>query len=73
MDGYEATRTLRAREAGGKRTPVVALTAHAIKGADDECYQAGMDDFLTKPIDRELLRRCLERWLKTAPAPAAGA
>ena len=72
MDGYEATRLIRAREAGSnKRTPVVALTAHAIKGADDECFKAGMDDYLTKPIDRELLRACLERWLKVAAAVAA--
>jgi two-component system sensor histidine kinase/response regulator len=69
MDGYAATRLIRAREAGGdKHTPVVALTAHAIKGADDECFEAGMDDYLTKPIDREVLRQCLERWLRHAPA-----
>jgi PAS domain S-box-containing protein len=73
MDGYEATRTIRAREiALSKRTPIVALTAHAIKGADDDCFEAGMDDYLTKPIDRELLRRCLERWLKSAPSQASG-
>ena len=73
MDGYEATRTIRTRELGrDKRTPIVALTAHAIKGADDECFEAGMDDYLTKPIDRELLRRCLERWLKSVPSQAGG-
>jgi CheY-like chemotaxis protein/two-component sensor histidine kinase len=73
MDGYEATRLIRSREAGAnRRTPVVALTAHAIKGADDECFQAGMDDYLTKPIDRELLRQCLERWLKVTTERNAG-
>jgi PAS domain S-box-containing protein len=73
MDGYEATRIIRGRESGhSKRTPIVALTAHAIKGAEDECFEAGMDDYLTKPIDRELLRQCLERWLKSVPSLAGG-
>ncbi|MBC7983245.1 MAG: response regulator [Candidatus Obscuribacterales bacterium] len=62
MDGYEATRTIRSREPEGKRIPIIALTAHAMKGSDDDCAQAGMDDYLTKPIDRELMRACLERW-----------
>jgi two-component system sensor histidine kinase/response regulator len=63
LDGYEATREIRRLEAGRKRTPIIALTAHAIKGADLECSAAGMDDYLTKPIDRALLERCLERHL----------
>jgi len=63
MDGYAATRLIREREAGGKRIPIVALTAHAMKGADAECAAAGMDDYLSKPIDREQLRKTLEKWL----------
>jgi CheY-like chemotaxis protein len=62
MDGYEATREIRARESG-PRIPIIALTAHAMKGADAECVSAGMDDYLTKPIDRKLLLQCLERHL----------
>ena len=62
MDGYEATRAIRQRE-NGKRIPIVALTAHAMKGADEVCRAAGMDDYITKPIDREQLRCCLERLL----------
>jgi two-component system sensor histidine kinase/response regulator len=65
LDGYEATRTIRAREEerGSKRIPIVALTAHAMKGADEQCTAAGMDDYLSKPIDRAQLDACLERWL----------
>jgi len=66
MDGYEATRTIRSREANGLRIPIVALTADAMKGADDKCQAAGMDDYLTKPIDRSQLDACLKRWLDEA-------
>jgi len=63
MDGYEATRAIRAYEGGQRRTPIVALTAHAMKGDDEACRAAGMDDYLAKPIDGERLRICLERHL----------
>lgn len=61
MDGYEATRQIRSRESAIHRTPIVALTAHALKGADEECRAAGMNDYITKPIDSELLRACIAR------------
>ena len=63
MDGYEATRILRAREVRGERLPVIALTAHAMDGAREGCLQAGMDDHLTKPVSLEQLRAALERWV----------
>jgi two-component system, sensor histidine kinase and response regulator len=63
MDGYETTRKIREHEAGGKHVPIIALTAHAMKGADNECRAAGMDDYLSKPIDREQLQKTLNRWL----------
>jgi two-component system sensor histidine kinase/response regulator len=63
MDGYEATRAIRNLEDGTRHIPIVALTAHAMKGAEEKCRAAGMDDYLTKPIDRAKLEDCLERLL----------
>jgi CheY-like chemotaxis protein len=63
LDGYEATREIRNHERGGQHIPIVALTAHAMKDDDLKCKAAGMDDHLTKPLDRESLRLCLDRHL----------
>jgi two-component system sensor histidine kinase/response regulator len=63
VDGYEATRQIRLLEGGGSRIPIVALTAHAMKGAAEDCKSAGMDEHLTKPIDRDRLKACLAGWL----------
>jgi CheY-like chemotaxis protein len=64
MDGLEATRRLRALEAGGdKRVPIVALTADAMAGTLGRCLDAGMDDYLTKPLDTSRLRDVLDRFV----------
>jgi len=60
MDGYEATRQIRQQ---GYRLPVVAMTANALSGAKEECLQAGMDDYITTPIDIALLEKKLSQWL----------
>ncbi len=65
MDGYEAAREIRRLEAGERHVPIVALTAHAMTGDEQKCRAAGMDDYLSKPIDRIKLDTCLERLLKS--------
>ncbi len=65
LDGYEATRRYRRaeRELGRPRLPIIAVTAHALADERDKVLRAGMDDFLTKPIQPAGLRRIISRWL----------
>jgi signal transduction histidine kinase/ActR/RegA family two-component response regulator len=66
MDGYEAVRLIReieAEDTARPRTPVVALTAHALTGDREACLEKGMDDYLTKPFDRHALAVMLSKWL----------
>jgi len=71
MDGYEATRELRRREDGSDHVPVIAMTAHAMDGAAAVCLEAGMDDYLSKPIRRESLHAALRLWIPQQLASAA--
>ena len=64
MDGHEATREIRRREQGTSRhTLIIALTASAMKSDREEALGAGMDDYITKPMKREVLEEALERWI----------
>ena len=66
LDGYAATRpSARARPAA--RVPIIAMTAAAVEGERERCLAAGMDDFLTKPVDVDQLSATLERWLSRRP------
>jgi HPt (histidine-containing phosphotransfer) domain-containing protein len=79
MDGYELAQRIRAAEAEGRgtRTPLIAVTANALKGEEQRCLAIGMDAYITKPIGMDKLLTTLERWLPvqehSAPAAAAGA
>jgi signal transduction histidine kinase/ActR/RegA family two-component response regulator/HPt (histidine-containing phosphotransfer) domain-containing protein len=79
MDGYELIRRLRMAEAdgAGTRTPVVAVTANAMRGEEERCLAAGMDAYLAKPLAIDRLCGTLERWLPigdgATAAPSAGA
>ncbi|HEU5047303.1 MAG TPA: response regulator [Rickettsiales bacterium] len=73
MDGYEATRLIRKREAeAGLHTPIIAITAHTMAGDKEICLQAGMDEYLRKPINPAQLKSVLEQWFVFPDAgPAA--
>jgi CheY-like chemotaxis protein/HPt (histidine-containing phosphotransfer) domain-containing protein len=84
MDGLELSRAIRAVERSDDRPPlpIVAMTANALAGEAERCLEAGMDDFLTKPVDLQQLAQILERWLAKRgsdsrqaepPAPQAAA
>ncbi|HEY9775362.1 MAG TPA: response regulator [Planktothrix sp.] len=67
LDGFATTAIVRKSEAHtGKHTPIIAMTAHAIEGSKEQCLSAGMDDYISKPIDPRQLEEMLVKWL---PAP----
>ena len=73
MDGYEATRAIRGGASGVLNTqvPIIAMTANAMQGDRDRCLEAGMSDYLSKPVQLQSLTEMLERWLAKGAIPAA--
>jgi two-component system sensor histidine kinase/response regulator len=77
MDGFEATRRIREeQQQGGRRVPIIAITAHAMTGDRERCLAEGMDDYISKPIRKEELMKIIdrvvaERPLRVVPAPGA--
>jgi len=74
VDGYEATRRIRESGASGRNSniPIIALTADAMEGSREKCIAAGMNDYLTKPVEPQQLAEALARWIVQAPVPALG-
>lgn len=64
MDGYEATQAIRDHEGDKKHTPIVALTANALTGDREKCLDAGMDDYISKPIKGDDLKKMIEAHVK---------
>jgi signal transduction histidine kinase/ligand-binding sensor domain-containing protein/CheY-like chemotaxis protein len=72
MNGFEATAAIRAAEraSNGDRTPIIAMTAHAMKGDRERCLDGGMDDYVSKPIDPVVLSDTIDRVLTAGVSPA---
>mgnify|MGYP000620956852 CR=1 FL=1 len=71
LDGFGATEAIRQAESlTGAHVPIIALTAHALEGYREKCLAAGMDDFLTKPLQPKVLRETLSLWSPRNLSPA---
>ena len=72
MDGFKATKAIREREGEGNHIPIIAMTAHAMKGDRKVCLNAGMDDYISKPIKPQELYEVIEKWVKTIVSEGTG-
>ena len=72
MDGFQATREIRNSGRDSNSLPIVAVTANAFQSERDKCFSFGMDDYLTKPVDKERLTAALRKWGKGTRTPGSG-
>ncbi|HWX20719.1 MAG TPA: response regulator [Candidatus Binatia bacterium] len=71
MNGFQVTAEIRRREASGRHLPVIALTANAIQGDRERCLEAGMDDYISKPVRLENFQAALEKWVGPGTCPSS--
>ncbi len=69
MGGYQAAAEIRRRAQPGRRVPILAMTANAVQGDAERCLEAGMDDYLSKPVRLAALAGALQRWTTSPAAP----
>jgi len=72
MDGFEATKAIREKEGKNSHTPIVAMTAHAMKGDREKCLEAGMDDYISKPVQPQEMFDLIKKWTKPADKQKSG-
>ncbi|MEN6304072.1 MAG: response regulator, partial [Armatimonadia bacterium] len=74
MDGLEATRSVRDPKSAvqNRQIPIIAMTAHAMQGDREKCLEAGMNDYVSKPVEPRVLAEVLEKWLPRKPGVSAG-
>ena len=63
VDGYKATQRIRTSQTSYASIPIIAMTAHAFKGIREKCYDAGMNDYIAKPVQIDELQNVLSKWL----------
>ena len=66
MDGFEATKAIRALDQPVSKIPIIAVTANVMEGQRDKCLAAGMNDYLPKPINKDVLRKAVDKWIPLA-------